>query len=253
MIGPYASETMPFYSDINGEISVPYDKGTTSPVITLPLGWQWCNENWKVDSSNTFGLTDNDGWSYGTTFENLVDSSLKRKLEGEMGRLSIVRRRRWVRKMSSITADAKKDFETRLNWAKEIRKKLEKVISRKASDYSLVSEYEFKRRATFDRILFAAESQLSDTSQMLEGITDKLNLMKQFLIERGAIERDYSKRIGALASKWMYAGQEAGTNNTVVVKKNPGFFYSVSTMSVGVADRLQEFSGLLTDSLPSGE
>jgi hypothetical protein len=249
---PYANESMPAFSNIGGEISVPFDKNSNTPLVTLPLGWQWCSDSWKIDRSGAFGLTDVDGWSYAGTFETLVENSTKKKLEGEMGRMSLVRRRRWVRKHSSVTTDAKKDFETRLNWAKDIRKRMEKIGAQKSIDYSAVSEYEFKRRATFDRILFSAEKVLSDTARNLDGIVDKLKLMKQFLVERGNLEREYSKKMAQLSGKWMYAGQDAAST-TVVVKKNPGFFFAVSSASKEVASRLDEFSGMLIDSLPSGQ
>jgi hypothetical protein len=248
---PYLNESMPTFSSIDGEVSVPFDKSTNTPMITLPLGWQWCSDCWKIDKSNSFGLADTDGWSYASTFETLIENSLKKKLEGEMGRMSLVRRRRWVRKHSSVTTDAKKDFEARLNWVKDIRKRMEKVAGQRTADYASVTDYEFKRRSTFDRILFSAEKVMADTNRNLEGIVDKLLLMKQFLIERGNMEREYSKKMGLLSSKWMYAGQDSSSN--VVVKKNPGFFFAVSTASREVATRLDEFSGMLIDSLPTGK
>lgn len=221
----------------------------------------WYTDGWDVDLTQSHGNVDSEGWSYASSFDFLVESSLKKRLDGEMGRLSLVRRRRWIRRRVCVTNKAKELFQEHVIWAQKIRGNLEAIVATQ-DNYNLhLLEYETQRKKIFEAVLADAESSLHETVRILGKITDKLFLMKSFLLERGALERDYSQRLDALSLKWSRAGvadprsnRNNGAGSTSATQTaNPGFFFAISSASRSVAARLLDFSKILFSSLPSGE
>ena len=97
---------VPNMSDITGTHTIGCEGGV--PLCSLPAGWEWLCE-WTVDAtSKLYGGCDGDGWSYASSFETLFEQCSKQILSGEMGRLSLVRRRRWVRRRRCVTAAARR-------------------------------------------------------------------------------------------------------------------------------------------------
>ena len=224
-----------------------------TPIGFLPKGWQW-SDAWTIDLSGAYGGCDDEGWSYASSFEFLFESCIKKTMVGEMGRLSLVRRRRWTRTRGCITADAKADHQAKLVWIHSLLQRLKSVMSGKETDSAIIFQYESKRKTAFESVLGLADQGLAETCQMLEGVCGKLAQMKSFLIERGTIEREYSKRLESLASRWLYAGQPANYSPPAdhSPPPNPGFFFVVSSANHSVAQRLADFSSMLSGSLPLG-
>lgn len=84
------------------------------------------------------------------------------------------------------------------------------------SYYTLLSEYEVQRKKVFEKVLAEADCSLREAIIHLGKIISKLQLMKTFLIERGALEREYASRLGGMASKWSNAGEFICLRNEIL-------------------------------------
>lgn len=247
----------PKFSDISGtrEVRSSNDggEGMGLPMAVCPAGWEWEGE-WSVDKSVpfAFGSCDEDGWSYAHSFDALFNDSLKKVLTGEMGRLSLVRRRRWIRTRRTATAAAKRHFQHLIFLNQSLRQRLDMVSSSKESDFAVLVQFENKRRVQFEEAISLADTVLYETIAMLEGVGEKLGSMKSFLEERGRIERTYAKQLEQLASKWKYAGQPHAYMPPAdgSPPPNAGFFYVVSSANQVFSSCLGDFASLLDGSLP---
>lgn len=248
---PWNTEPMPRYSNDDGTVQIPVNDGEYPQF--LPLGWQWISK-WEIDLSDTYGNVDKEqGWGYAASFENLMENTKTRTLSGEVGRLSIVRRRRWIRYRECVTAESKKEFTERISWIQLLSNRVSKISSEKTEELISINNFEKERKVAYDKLLATAERCLQESLSLLEGVVEKLNLMKQFLIERGKLELDYANKLKQLAGKWVHAG--IPKNNIPKVNDddkaaNPGFFYVISASNNAVASRLQDFATLLSVSLP---
>ena len=252
---------MPRYSNDDGTIQIPVNDGIFPQF--LPLGWQWISK-WEIDLSDTYGNVDKEqGWGYAASFENLIECTKTKTLSGEVGRLSIVRRRRWIRYRECVTAESKKEFNERISWISLLSNRVSKINSDKTEELISINNFEKERKVAYDKLLSTAERCLQESVSTLEGVVEKLNLMKQFLIERGKLELDYANKLKQLANKWVHAGipknnipkinnnnNNNNNNDDDDKSSNPGFFYVISASNNAVASRLQDFATLLSVSLP---
>lgn len=300
---PFQGDGFPF-SDISGENVVPcgedgviipcsekspsknINASKLSPIVDLPEGWEWSTE-WKIDSSDTYGSKDSNGWSYGSSFENLYRQSLARSLDGNMGRMSIVRRRRWIRRRVCKNPSAAAMFEAEKSYVLQTCSKIGEQIKFLDSDWKYFVEYEKYRSKMMHEIFDEIEGTLSHNVKSLNGMLEKLVLLKTYLKERAYLELQYAKQLEKLSLKWIDAGQmheegdlhhpsqditehddnpEDVTTNEFSssypfkaaldedsVIRSKGFFHTVCTASNSVARRLEEFSSLLTNSLYQGD
>lgn len=250
---PWSGEQIPPFSNDNGTITIPVEKDDPQPVAVLPLGWQWLSK-WEIDFSGSYGNVDKEGWGYAASFENLIECTKNKCLTGDVGRLSIVRRRRWIRYRDCVTAESKKEFSERVQWIHLLSKRVNKINTEKTEELISITNFEKERKVAYDKLLSTAEKCLQESVSTLEGVVEKLNLMKQFLIERGKLELDYSNKLKLLANKWVNAGTPKNSISAITegdeAPANPGFFYVISASNNSVATRLQDFATLLSVSLP---
>ena len=120
---PYSNDYA--YSNDDGTIHIPHERDEP-PIACLPLGWQWIS-SWEVDLTGSYGQVDKEGWGYAVSFENLIDNTKNKCLSGEVGRLSIVRRRRWIRYRECVTAESKKEFAERMQWIQLFSQRVSKI------------------------------------------------------------------------------------------------------------------------------
>lgn len=211
---PYQGGTAP-YTDLSGKVPFSIENALTNKVY-VPNGWEWAPDSiWKVDVSGKFGAVDSDGWSYGTTFESLIALSKQKKLKNERSTSNIVRRRRWIRVRICVSTQLNGIVSMKVIWVNTVCEKITEVIQINETNYMKLTEYNAKQKKVIENILIAADLQLSDVNNTLDIMNEKLQQMKSFLIERGAIESQYSKKLESLAVKWMSAG-----TNTKKVSNN---------------------------------
>lgn len=101
------------------------------------------------------------------------------------------------------------------------------------------------------------DDTLSQTVELIDGVEEKLNSMKSFLIERGKIEREYANNLESLSNKWINAGttppgKKINKNSKNIPVEKSGFFYVICTTFSSISTRFLDFSRLITDSLPLG-
>jgi len=275
------------HSDITGEIPFNFDN-IKNNYVYLPIGWEWSSIDWKIDKSGRYGYCDNDGWSYSTSFETLIELSKLRQLSNDKSSLSVARRRRWFRTRICIATHLVNKLSVLVDWVCTVRSRIEDVINYNERMIIMLSAFRNKRKVYFDSILQKSEKSLKDTIAHLITIFQKLEGMKLYLKERGEIESSYSKKLELLSSKWIDAGNkdmstkqeepptfasssrfkppiltedELREEGTAVDVKHDGkneqnksgFFYVVSKCSEVIAKRTSDFSTLLTEGLPRGK
>jgi hypothetical protein len=80
-------------TNVGGNFSV--DKETKD---NCSDGWIWVDDEWKIDISGKFGSSDDEGWSYGPSFNTLFIHSKLKVLKGDRSPQYFFRRRRWIRR-----------------------------------------------------------------------------------------------------------------------------------------------------------
>ena len=146
------------------------------------IGWKWTTK-WTIDTSHSFGSTDSDGWAYETTFDRLVDSIRAGKAQGTNATTSIVRRRRFIRMRTCVTAEATAQMRARTTALLEIRNKFETALTEKKTNYALTMQYERERK----RICGDSWKQMSDSVKecyrSMQSNISKLDYIKQVIGE----------------------------------------------------------------------
>jgi hypothetical protein len=99
------------------------------------------------------------------------------------------------------------------------------------------------------------DDTLGQTVELIDGVEEKLNSMKSFLIERGQIENEYANKLESLSNKWINAGttspgKRINKNSKNIHVEKSGFFYVICTTFRSISTRFLDFSKLITDSLP---
>lgn len=268
---PYQGGT-PNYSDILGKDSIS-PECIANNSFYLPQGWEWVeDQKWTVDLSGKYGQVDADGWSYGVSFESLIEQSKSKTLKSERSSAYLARRRRWIRPRICISTEINGVLALKLIWVNIVRERIVEVITNNEINYKKLSEYNARQKTIIESTLQYADSNLSEVSTNLEILNDKLQSMTAFLIERGNIESQYAKKLEALSSKWINAGDpkraaptrrfsisftdSAGSSSSSDSQSggssSSGFFNVVSRANQSIAERLNEFSTLLCDGLPKG-
>jgi hypothetical protein len=130
------------YTDASGSIS---HSNWDFPDLPVLPGWKWTTK-WTIDTSHSFGATDSDGWAYETTFDRLIDSIKSCKSSGTNVTTSIVRRRRYIRMRTCVTAEATAQLRARTAALLAIRNKFDIALLEKKTDYALTMQYERERK-----------------------------------------------------------------------------------------------------------
>ena len=254
---PFVDIGVPYFSDVSGSRKIDFetdkDDGEVIPLVSLKHGWDFVDE-WEVDMSGAFGEVDSEGWSYATSFENLFDQSKKRSSKGEMQRLSLVRRRRWVRVKQCSNNSTKVDFKEQKSWNDQLSFRLGEILDEKEEEYNLYVDHNSNRQDQADVTIRYSKEGMDEAVAVLSQIVRKLKFIKEFLMERGEIEAQHAARLESFADKWadkggkpeetqMQDGQEESSQDF-------GFFKCVCTADALASSRMISFSYMLSESLP---
>ena len=109
----------------------PYSDSKVNPVVDMkyyicPPGWEWISE-WIIDMKDT----DDEGWSYNSSFSNLSGWSSALP----MNQVSAVRRRKWIR-MRKVTGNVVTQSLEKLNDAEGVIK----LVQQKRNDREKLTE-----------------------------------------------------------------------------------------------------------------
>jgi hypothetical protein len=203
---PYSMDGIPAYSDISGEIFFNHDLVDNNEVY-IPFGWEWSTA-WYIDVSGKYGKCDAEGWSYASSFETLVENSLNKSLNNERSSLLLARRRRLVRMRVCTDAVIIDNLSNKIDWVYTVRSKMDEIKEYNAKVVLALIEYKNSRKISYEKLLSSADSNFIEVKNTLRVLADKLNLMKVFLNESGALEQIYAKKIQDLSKKWINAGEQ---------------------------------------------
>jgi hypothetical protein len=194
------------YSDSTGKVAFKQEKIMTGTVF-LPLGWEWVDKSWEVDKSGKFGECDAEGWSYATTFEILVENTRLQALKVNAGAANMMRRRRWIRNRRCVIPDVVKLHLERVSWADGIRQKIQDIQSTNESNREKLNEYNANQKEAIEKVVIATDNNILDTIHEFNAITEKLNALRVFLVERGTIEESYAQKMDLFSKKWINEGE----------------------------------------------
>lgn len=241
------TEAVAHFTDRSGE--VPYSRNAAFPDISLPSGWRWESNDWDIDLSGSYGGCDANGWMYASGFNSLFHMIETNTATGELSKTCLVRRRRWIRMRECVSGDAIEIFKQKLNTLKIHKGRLEHILRHYHLDISRMDSYESSRLLVFKQIYSLGDGKIQKNIGVFETTLDKLNKLEMFLMERGSLERDYSRRLEAFATKWIGTGGVIGESNSESRNGGTSFFQLTNTATVAIAQRLQSFSLLVSDSL----
>jgi hypothetical protein len=138
------------YSDINGEsINV-----VSLRDVILKPGWEWSSD-WVWDMSGFYGETDEEGWSYATTFEDLFATSRAKCLSGQKKPMtSLVRRRRLLRQKQCVAGSPSAVlFTNQLKWQDMQSEKLHELLGVYSKDVEAIMVYDGKRSKSYVHVI----------------------------------------------------------------------------------------------------
>lgn len=193
------------FSDATGSIAFKHEK-TMNGTVYLPLGWEWVDKAWAVDRSGKFGDTDAEGWSYGTTIEQLVEQTRLQALKADRSTANVMRRRRWVRCRKCVIPDVIKLHIERVDWAEGIRSKMQEVEDINKANYFKLSEYYTNQKDAIERVIICTDNNILDVINDFSDLTERLLALRAFLTERGAIEESHAQKLDLFSKKWLNEG-----------------------------------------------
>ena len=210
------------YSNLHGKGSVEVQKLTSNEKYCLPYGWEWIQTEWKPDlTSQIFGHCDNDGWSYASTWEQLIKDTQEKQLKGDMTSSSNYRRRRWTRTRRCIDPEIIKGERLKRDYMTSCTSKLHKLADFRYKTLELIQDYDSKwRNKTVDLILSTADSIFLEVLQSMEYIIEKLTAFTTFLKDNGAVEMAYALKLREFANRWIDAGNGSSGNAPKSASKN---------------------------------
>lgn len=248
--GWYSPYSLPRLSDVSGQYVFPFDNIANTPSysdIKPPDGYEWLDE-WIVDHSSTYGSVDKDGWAYSSTFDKLIEASKKKTLIGDKATLSIVRRRRWLRKLLANTAHSIDELQYRKKYYQIQYDKVVSVINSIECEHNHLIGYESTREVTCAAVLQANKTTVEDSSMLVSDTALHLQALKTYLLQRGSIERSYAENLIEISSSTPFAATTVTTGNdssNMILK----FMQDVNTANVTIANRYRDYSLLLSNSL----
>ena len=171
-------------------------------LLLLMCRWEWDGE-WEVDHSKRYGDTDAEGFMYATTNEKLLENIRNRCSSGANNTTSLVRRRVYVRP-KICTTDAARDELGQLVTAIAVRKDLlEETMQEKRNEMNVILKYENSRDIAFSQIMIKCDLIMNSTIENVKGLVSQLQMLKQFLQDRAAVEREYARKLDQVADKFM--------------------------------------------------
>lgn len=195
---------------------------------------------------------------------------------------ALVRRRKWVRTRACHSKDIHDQLTSKVETLNSTRACIEGSMRQQQKNLTRVKKYELARVRAYETAFGEFNEDMDRVGKVMRDYMIKLARMKTFLLERSAIEREYSQKLKQLSTKWIDAGDTTSTStrnrNTSVdssresfmlasdrsptdigsttdisaQKPRTGFFYLINSTSLEVGENLEGFSELLSDSLCKG-
>lgn len=224
----------------------------------------------------------------GTTFEALQEAIETNSTSStSAGMQALVRRRKWVRTRVCNSKQLFKELHSKIEILSTTRSSIEMSMRQQQKNLSIVKKFELLRVKAYETAFCEFVEDMDVVGAVMREYMIKLSKMKAFLLERAVVERDYSQKLKQLSMKWLNAGDAApsaknsrvssvdsghtGRESTVSTSsdahtfvddivsaesttqdRRPGFFYLINSSSIEVAENLESFSDLLSDSLCKG-
>ena len=129
--------------------------------------------------SGQFGTTNSDGWVYDTTFDRLIEKIMARKAIGVESSTDIVRRRRYIRARTCVTAEAKLDLQKKTAKLLGIRNKFVSALANKNTDFALTTQYERERSRQFTDACGEYETAIARAAAAIKENIRRLESAKQ--------------------------------------------------------------------------
>ena len=176
---------------------------TVALIVSFPLpdGWEWATE-WSVDIFGTFGAVDMDGWCYAVTWDGLNESIQENRSVGENSTSCLCRRRRWIRIRRCVSVEASSLVNDIVEEKLDVMVSLEKTLVDKTNDYENVMKYEKERKQIYDNVTSTCLADILVVYQTFVHYERVLKLLKSFLEEQAAFEKEYAENLGAHAAKF---------------------------------------------------
>jgi hypothetical protein len=135
--------------------------------------------NWTVDTSFSYGSTDPEGWAYGSSFDSLLEAIQANRSSGAKTTTSMVRRRRYIRLRSCVSAEANALLYTRTAALLGIRTRLEAALGDKRTSFARLMQFEKERAQLFydKKSLFAYD--IISAAGVLQNNISRLEDFKQ--------------------------------------------------------------------------
>lgn len=277
---------VPHYSNASGKLTGgPEYLINSRKDVHLESGWTWCGSDWQWDCSGYYGEFDEDGWSYANNFEELFKLTELRKLSAKKHPVtSLVRRRRLIRKRTCKLNSAEGSlYVAQGKWLSLLENSLRNVIHIQSIDVSSVTSYELNRSSSYNIAIPLLDKKLGHILATLGTYKSKLAQLKEFLIDKGTMEQNYSKALFNFSAKWSSGGManlkstaseseskisarsRVGLNTGQLTDTSPdvtyapytppapGFFKVVSVAHEEISDRLGMFATRILNDLVQGK
>ena len=174
------------------------------PVIDLPPGWDW-DGDWELDEENRYGEVDSEGFCYAMSNEKCLESLRAKSSVGVSSSSTMVRRRCYVRPKVCSTEAGKLELKRQLEAFVVKKSRLDISTKDKRAEIQSVVVFEQRREDMYNTILFRAGDVINSTSENLKSILQKLSLLRTFLTERSALEREYSRKLEYISMSYRNA------------------------------------------------
>ncbi len=140
--------------------------------------WEWI-DRWSIDVTNRFGSPDLEGWYYGVSFDRLNESLKTCQATGVTNATSMVRKRRWTRRMQCANPEILDNIRKRIEQINQSRINIEMSLKDKENAYKAITFYEENRSFVFAQSLNLATHGTVSTLATLRELINKLKIFKQ--------------------------------------------------------------------------
>jgi hypothetical protein len=156
-------------------------KSVFSPLLDLIVPrWEWGTE-WTIDTSQSFGDTDGEGWCYDVTFDRLISSIKLTTTSKEELASSLVRRRRWIRERICKSDDAKVQHQEQIDYLLASLTKIEAAMTSKKQDYDVAIEYEKERVMAYRQTMRMFHESIQMSLQEIKEYKLRVEQMREVL------------------------------------------------------------------------
>ena len=218
-------------SPSTGDVSTGMPADDMFPSIVLPTGWSY-KDKWRLDSSNTFGEPDKEGWLYAHSFDKLFEMIKSGTATSVSTTTSIVRARRWVHSIVCTSADVEHKIQERIATIQSNLLKLGNSLDEKKMHVKLIHEYEKLRGQRYEEAYQTFTAMVNNTLEVLQYQATRLEKFKQFLVDRAIIENTYASGLEMLATKYCYSPGSPMKSRSKPIASSGGTATDGTTLSV---------------------